>query len=464
MRDRATKNHLSNSGVPNLRPRTFSDYAIALGTSVFIFFTCVFFVNQNPATPFDEFSHFDYVDKVSEFHLPKLNELMSQRTLDAAACSGVRGGAAWAALEPCGSLEFNPRNAPWAGQNTATGYLPTYYALTAIPYKILKIGSTSSSDHLRSARLANSIWLALSSMFIFLILRRRSYSLPLSFGLSVAFCAIPSQQSQAVTVNPDAAALFFSIFAVYLSQELTLSLSARKLTAIWGFFTFLSLSIKLTTAPAVLLAAILFAQRFKDDKSKYWIIFRGITLGVIVTGLLQIAQSALRGVAEPSSMGAALQSTPKQLIESMWGSIYYMWLPYAPVGWDVLNNAVAGYFVFFFALATPLLGMYYYGLASNQFKLENRAPNKKKRIQNLGSRYTIIAIFGILIFFGPLQTLTGYLFSGAAFYQPRYFMAASASTLICLLILIERAKGIVFFLYLLSGLSLVSLTLNVLEF
>ncbi len=456
------KNHLKNNGI--VRPLLFSDYILALGSAIVIFFTCVFFVNQNPATPFDEFSHFDYVDKISEFHLPEINELMSEKTLDAAACSGVRGGAAWAALEPCGSPSFNPRNAPWTGQNTATGYLPTYYAFTAMSYNIFKLSSSTSFDFLRSARLANSMWLVFSSFFLVLILRRRNYSLFLSSGLSVAFCVIPSQLSQAVTVNPDAASLFFSILAIYLSQTIPLNLSPLKLTIAWGLITFLSLSIKLTTAPGVLLAAIMFSHRLKGGRSRYGATLRGLTLGVFLTGLLQVTQSGLRGLAEPSAMGSALQSTPKQLIESMWGSIYYVWLPYAPVGWASLNNAIAGYYVFFFALATPFLGMYYLGMATSQFNIEKDAPKKTQGVQNLDHRYILSAIFGTLILFGPIQTLTGYLFSGAAFFQPRYFMAASASTLLCLLLLIERAKVIVFFLYFLVGLSLISLTLNILKF
>ena len=101
--------------------------------------------------------------------MPEVYEPYGQTVLGELACDNPRGEA-WAGLEPCGSPTYTPGLAPFGGLSTATNYAPTYYALTAVPYRVCE---EVTSVHPRvCGRAANTLWLgaAAAGFFVLMVL------------------------------------------------------------------------------------------------------------------------------------------------------------------------------------------------------------------------------------------------------------------------------------------------------
>ena len=219
---------------------------------------CVFVfvgISKDPYTPFDEVAHFDYVVKLSKGHLPKVNEQYGQTSLEEVACQPTRGEA-WAALEPCRSEYYSPKNAPFNGQSSATGYPPNYYLVTAVPYEVCD--RISSFEPIDCGRISNSLWLATSSGLLASLMVIIGAVPLVAAAAAIGFNTLPAVLLQGITVNSDAAAQALApalvLFAIYLARK---NFESRKLWMIWTAALFIAIPTKPTILPVVAIATYL---------------------------------------------------------------------------------------------------------------------------------------------------------------------------------------------------------------
>ena len=93
--------------------------------------------------------------------------------------------------------------APFAGLSTATNYAPTYYALTAVPYRVCE---EVTSRHPRvCGRAANTLWLGAAAVGFFILMALLGGAPLVSLLVSVGVWVSPAILLQGITVNPDAA-------------------------------------------------------------------------------------------------------------------------------------------------------------------------------------------------------------------------------------------------------------------
>ena len=130
-----------------------------------------------------------------------LRELEPGAVLGEIACDNPRGEA-WTSLEPCGSASYSPALAPFGGLSTATNYAPTYYVVTAFPYRACE--ETSQWSPRTCGRIANTTWLALASAGFLTLMLLLGGSLVSSLIISVGVSIVPAVLLQGITVNPDA--------------------------------------------------------------------------------------------------------------------------------------------------------------------------------------------------------------------------------------------------------------------
>jgi hypothetical protein len=265
-------------------------------------------VSKAPATPFDEAAHLDYIDKLAHGHMPEVYEQYGQTVLGELACDNPRGEA-WAGLEPCGSPHFNPDLAPFAGLSSATNYAPTYYALTAVPYRICE--ETTSLHPRVCGRVANTLWLgAATAGFLVLMVMVGCGPLPsllVSIGTSVA----PAVLLQGITVNPDAAVqamvAWLAVLAVWLATRSRVDWGRQ--AVLMGVAGVVAVTAKETAlvgyAVVMLMMGFLLGYgRPRRDQVRRWAVLI-LTFGVVVllAALSRVLQPELRGVGGVNTLG-----------------------------------------------------------------------------------------------------------------------------------------------------------------
>ena len=219
---------------------------------------CVFVfvgISKDPYTPFDEAAHFDYVVKISKGHLPQVNEKYGQTILEEIACQPSRGEA-WLALEACGSAYYSPKNAPFHGQSSATGYPPNYYLVTALPYEVCD--RLTSFEPIECGRISNSLWLSASSGLLASLMVIIGALPIVAIVAAIGFNTLPAVLLQGITVNSDAAAQALApaliLFAIYLARK---NFESRKLWIIWTVALFIAIPTKPTILPITVIATYL---------------------------------------------------------------------------------------------------------------------------------------------------------------------------------------------------------------
>ncbi len=262
----------------------------------------IFGVSMAPGTPFDEAAHLDYVDKLAHGDMPAVYEAYGQTVLGELACDNPRGEA-WAGLEPCGSATYTPGLAPFGGLSTATNYAPTYYALTAVPYRVCE---EVTSMHPRvCGRAANTLWLGAAAAGFFVLMALLGCAPLTSLLVSVGVSVSPAILLQGITVNPDAAVhamvAWLAVLAVWLTtrsriapwrQVVILGVAGAvvvtaKETALVGF------------AVVMLMVGFLLTRaQSRTDQVKRWAMVTGAFGAVVaLAALSRLAQPVLRGEA-----------------------------------------------------------------------------------------------------------------------------------------------------------------------
>ncbi len=375
-----------------------------------------FVISKNPGTPFDEAAHLDYVVKVSNLQLPKVNELYGQEVLGIMAC--LDAGPAWAGLEECGSAEYTPSLAPFGGQSSATPFLPTYYAVTALPFKVCSI--SGFADVLNCGRYANSIWLAGATVMGFLLLvllaRPRNLFIPAIASLSVNM--MPAVLQQGVTVNTDAAVQFLAFLVPYFSlkiSRLSISISSKYLVLL-GLFS-IAMSVKQTLITVMVISAWLFWVSLRDEgrKVRTASILSGIILTVLATNFVAIKlQPFIRGEGGADNMAQAIQAPMSALPEALLAAIVGGSIPFTQIGYAALSNGILGSLAFIVSLIA--------WISAARFRAITVLPNSSDSVNGPGIRhYSSYMVLVALIAPFVLGLLT-WVSTGVPATQPRYFL------------------------------------------
>jgi hypothetical protein len=422
-------------------------------------------ISKSATTPFDEAAHFDYVWKVSNFEVPKVNEQYSQETLSMVACD-MPGSTAWTPIGVCGSDEYDVNAAPFFGQSSATGYSPVYYVATGILFRgvslVTSLVGFNWSD-LRSMRVANSLWSGTAALLIFFACRRLNLPRILAIASGLVFVSAPATILQFATVNSDAGsqvavALVFSMAVFYSTRRS--NVENRRLEIFKAVCLLSVVGIVCSTKETTLLALpgvfyFAFNQKAltshppRDAPTFFREILRNrYAIGslVIVTGFVGIfraIQPILRGSGGPDFMGdlfptlasinnveVVFRRAPLFALES-----------FANIAWADIHD-MAGEF------STKLIGLLpfiFIVYCSSKITFAGRDTNESKPEEGLNSKYEIAAraylinLFSLVI--GAIM-LTGLsvVLTGVAITQPRYFMAA-ASMLIVLGIVSAAEKS-----------------------
>jgi len=298
--------------------------------------------------PFDENSHYDYVVRIaSEASLPPRDATISQQALQDWACTE---GLGFDGLT-CGAQIQDPAKAPWEGANTALRYFPTYYALTAIPTRI--IHDVAHATWLDAARIATTGWLVLLAIGLVLLTRRLGMGSVQSLATAVLVCSMPMVVVQGTSMNNDVAGVAIAVLAVWSWLALT-ARSGRTRLLVSGGLALAAMTVKENALVAVLAITLLeWAEQYQTShpERSAWRALRVPTLLVTAIGagyvlLMYVLDPLVRGPASSAAEGlvaaAVAQAEPQQ-----WGPATakaYNYLPYgfqSPGFIPVFNGAWA---------------------------------------------------------------------------------------------------------------------------
>lgn len=184
-------------------------------------------------SPFDEHAHFDYWYKVYELHkIPIKFEKVSNKTTEIWACSGEP---AFKHLK-CGGIN-NVNDMPWAGENSASEYMPTYYFMTAQVTKVIVIinrlfDSNYIINYFELAKKSTVIWGIFSIFLLSSLTLAFNFRLYLSLFL-VSICSnVPFFVDLSTSISPE----IFSLFASLLLLNLYFFYFKDKKRCGWNLF------------------------------------------------------------------------------------------------------------------------------------------------------------------------------------------------------------------------------------
>ena len=163
---------------------------------------------QGQGTPYDEYTHFDFIARVAVDHtIPLVNDKVGQTSLQQYACSG----GAFGNLQ-CGAAVQDPARAPWDGDSAATNNQPTYYVLTAVPTWLTY--HLTPAHWFTSARIANTIWVMLLA-YLCVVLACAMGAIPAAaFGGALLVAVNPMMILQGSSVSPDPASCVAALACV----------------------------------------------------------------------------------------------------------------------------------------------------------------------------------------------------------------------------------------------------------
>lgn len=253
------------------------------------------FVRTGTWSVFDEYTHFDYVSRVSEFTLPPVNDSLGQTALQTAVCESAPGFGTLTNL--CGAAFIDPRLAPYDGQSTATSYLPTYYVATGLGARAL---SAAGLDLIDGARLVGVLYLVVAALLVMGIARRLGARRVIAAAAGIATASMPIVLMQFGTVNNDALAVVFSLAAVYVY----LALARRPLVMRAGIAFALSL-VGMTVKETALIGVVaVFALVVRDIVTATDVRRLKATVIALAAALASIAvPGILRNVVYPMVVG-----------------------------------------------------------------------------------------------------------------------------------------------------------------
>lgn len=212
-------------------------------------------------SPKDEWMYIDYLNKFPSQIIIHQGEPIGQDALEMMACNGIQ---AYGMIGPaCSGQPYKPSTFPFEGKQLAYLYTPVFFSVTWLGAEV--ITNLSGQDLLRSARLLGPIWLAVSSVLLYLLFRRFQLNKVVSSSLVLVFIASPFAWWTFTFISTDAPSIALSVLLLITAQNV-----ANSKRNGWWFviLSVLSVSIKAANLLGVglALAYLIFEQR--DAKSE----------------------------------------------------------------------------------------------------------------------------------------------------------------------------------------------------
>ena len=298
-------------------------------------------ISKGPSTPFDEFTHFDYVVKLSKGHLPSTNEQYGQSALKFMLCNGDTPIDQNLPID-CKGKEIDPSFAPFSGQSSATGYPPHYYLLTAIPFEACN--RTGTFTEITCARYANSVWLALSASASAALMILFGSGFLLALIISIGYASLSPVLLQGVTVNSDAAVQFLAPILVILAWQIARRINdLKRISVIWFLVLFLVIPFKQTLIPIAMVSTLFLwhwlSSNSKSDRLKSFA-FLGLAFlsSVIATYLLQKLQAPWRGIGGGDFMGPFLKQDWSTVPNFLLSANNFSLMPFGDLRWAPISG------------------------------------------------------------------------------------------------------------------------------
>lgn len=156
-------------------------------------------------SPVDEWVYVDYLFKMPTQGLVHQGEEIGMDAREVMACDGVTP---FGPMGPsCGSDYSDATEFPYEGISSADAYTPAYFGVTLAAGEVIQ--ATTGIGELSSWRLTGSIWLALTSVILYALMRAWQVSRPVALGLGLAFIASPFSWWTYTYVSTDAPSVAF---------------------------------------------------------------------------------------------------------------------------------------------------------------------------------------------------------------------------------------------------------------
>lgn len=379
---------------------------------------------QGAGTPYDEYTHFDFIARVAVDHtIPLVNDAVGQTSLQQYSCAG----GAFGNLK-CGAAVQDPNGAPWDGDSAATNNQPTYYVLTAIPTWF--VYHVTPAGWFTAARIANAIWVMLFAYMCVIAACWMGAFPAAAFGGALLASINPMMLLQSSSVSPDPAACVAALACVMVWWRLRDNPSSWVRVAIAGLTALVALSVKETAVVGLFAVVAMEAALVNRGLRAAGYRMAGAarsaraylpvaTLGV-ATLLLHVAGHSfigplLRG-SRPghSTMADSLSANQPALSELLAGPYFDLVKVFtSPTGQQ------AGLWFSVYALVLFIFA------AGGSASLALQAPREPRTPDASSIRALRVGIVGYLLVF-PAAFIIATSHVSAAFWQPRYILPGAA--------------------------------------
>ncbi|RLP75997.1 hypothetical protein D9V32_07520 [Mycetocola tolaasinivorans] len=419
----------STSAVPPRRPQTPSSgrrltterWARLLWAPVLLVLAGLgmsFVVTANHShalSPIDEWVYVDYLYKLPHQGILQQGEIIGHEALDAMACDGVKP---YGPMGPSCRGDYSDLSKfPFAARTSADPYTPVYFAITRVIGDA--IHTVTGAHELTSWRLTGSIWLALTMILMYWLMRLWRVPKTVALVLGLAFIGSPYAWWTFTYVSTDAPTM-----ALGTALLIAATLYIRGRSSGWwvvGLSAF-ALSIKVTNILAVCLVALYLGIVWLDEfiakrrrgieppARRGW--FNPLTLAltsIVAAGIVEVAWLVFRhlvSVGESANQAISVPLTAKELLLQT-----TTFLP----GTITSNVNISGSTEFAYAIPTfaviPLSWLCIAGVVGAFWALKKTNP----------ARHMIIAVTISAVFFAPMLAIVITLATGAYFpLPPRY--------------------------------------------
>jgi hypothetical protein len=205
-----------------------SDWVFCFAILFIAIFTSGLHIRAYPTlSPIDELQHIDYSVRAGRFEIPGIGERVEQEVLAEAACRSV--DAPGYVSPPCNTQLQNPDNFQERGFNTAASQFPTYYTLTGVVAKGVKL-LTPINSTITSLRVTSGLWLGIALCILWYVMALINVPKRHRFNSFLLLISTPLVVLTSSTVTPDS--MLFLAGSVLLIS--TIKYESEKLK--WYYF------------------------------------------------------------------------------------------------------------------------------------------------------------------------------------------------------------------------------------
>ena len=226
-------------------------------------------------SPIDEGVHLDYVDRASNFEIPRTGDFMGQNSLQITACMGI--SLPGIVLPACGPGPYVPAEFPGGGFQYEAQQPPLYYFVTA-PMRPFVQFFAGTRDYTMSLRLTGAIWLAVGLIVLWFAGRKFEVDeWTLVGAIFVAGCAPNVVYYSSIVSNDAASILAGSIAALAIAPCIKSSPSRQRTFALFAVGFAVAMLKPMNVLPLGALALFLFAlhasrnPKWRDERRRFFL-------------------------------------------------------------------------------------------------------------------------------------------------------------------------------------------------